>query len=259
MAFGNPRRVVITGASGGIGRALARHYAAPGRDLLLHGRNARVLAGVAAECRLRGAEVAICALDLRDVDRARAWVECVDAESPIDLFVANAGVCSFVTPEQPAEAWPAVDEVIRVNVLGTIGTVEAVVERMRTRKAGQIALVSSLAAWHGVPFMPSYSASKAALRAYGEALRSLLEPDGIGVSVIMPGFVDSSMSRRVPAATPFLVTADRAARIIVRGLARNRPRISFPRPLAVSNWALAVLPADVARWVFERSGFGVRR
>lgn len=259
MAFGNPRRVVITGASGGIGRALARRYAAPGRDLLLQGRNARVLDDVAAECRLLGAAAATRVLDLRDVDEARAWVVRADAEGAIDLFIANAGVCSFVTPEHPGEAWPAVDDVVRVNVLGTIGVVEAIVERMRARKGGQIALMSSLAAWHGVPFMPSYSASKAALRAYGEALRSVLAPENVGVSVIMPGFVDSAMSRQVPAATPFLLPADDAARVIVRGLARNRPRIGFPRPLAISNWALAVLPSDVARWVLERSGFGVRR
>jgi short-subunit dehydrogenase len=259
VPFRNPRRILITGASGGIGRALARHYAAPGRMLVLHGRRVAVLDEVATACRERGAEVSIGVLDLRDVDAVRAWVTAIFAEAPIDLLIANAGVTSVITPSRRAEAWEAVEDVLRVNVLGTVGLVEAALVPMRARGAGQIALVGSLAAWHGVPFMPSYSASKAALKAYGEALRGAIASDGIGVSVIMPGFVDSAMSRLVPAATPFLLTPEDAARIIERGLARNRARISFPRPLALANWTLGVLPADVARWCLVRFGYGVPR
>jgi short-subunit dehydrogenase len=117
---------------------------------------------------------------------------------------------------------------------------------MRARRRGQIALMSSLAAYYGLPVTPSYCASKAALKAYGEGIRRGLAPMGIRVSVVMPGFVESRMCREFPGPKPFLWPAARAARAIQLGLRADRARISFPFPLNLATWSLAVLPSSIS-------------
>jgi short-subunit dehydrogenase len=115
--------------------------------------------------------------------------------------------------------------------------------------------VSSLAAWHGLPLTPAYCASKAALKAYAEALRPSLATHGIAVSVVLPGFVKTPMSDAFPGTRPFMITAEDAAERIERGLAANRARIAFPQPLAFGAWLLAVLPASVSQRLVRRVGF----
>jgi short-subunit dehydrogenase len=247
--------VLITGASGGIGGALALAYAAPGVTLVLQGRNEAQLAALAGECRARGAAVRVRALDLRDRAALRAWLAALCAELPVDLAIVNAGVNSSVGPAGEAEPWQAVEDLVAVNVLGALATVDALLPSMRARRRGQIALVSSLAAWHGLPATPSYSASKAALKAYGEALRGWLGPEGVRVSVVMPGFVASRMCDAFPGPKPFLWSAARAARAIRRGLERDAARISFPFPLNFGTWWLAVLPAAVAQRLVALMGY----
>ena len=115
--------------------------------------------------------------------------------------------------------------------------------------------MSSLAAYYGLPLTPSYSASKAALKAYGEAMRGLLAADGLGVTVVMPGFVETPMERRFPGPKPFLWSAPRAARVIRRRLRANPARISFPFPLDFGAWITAVLPAAVSQRLIALMGY----
>src|SRR5690606_32616370 len=133
---------------------------------------------------------------------------------------------------------------------------QSVLPAMRRRGTGQIALLSSLAAYFGLPSTPSYSASKAAVKAYGEALRGWLAPEGIRVNVIMPGYVRSPMCDDLPGPTPFLWSPARAARVIGRGLARDKARISFPFPLSLGCWFLAVLPARLSVYILGKLGYG---
>lgn len=246
----SPAVVLVTGASGGLGGALALEYAETGRILILHGRDAGRLERLAAQCEARGAETMTLVLDLAEAGRAREALERLVAVTPVDLAIVNAGVAS--TRGAGDEAWEDIERVLDVNVRGAIATVNALVPHMVGRGRGQIALVSSLSAYHGLAVSPAYCASKAALKAYGEAMRGWLAPRGVAVSVVLPGFVETPMSERFPAATPFMVTAGDAARRIRRGLARNRARIAFPQPLALASWLLAVLPASwagrLARW-----------
>lgn len=251
-----PLSVLITGSTRGIGRALALAYAAPGVELILHGRNTAGLEEVAAQCRARGASVRCLSIDIRDTDALRTRMAALIDERPVDLLIANAAVGLHLAEDGSGEPWTAIEELMQTNVLGAIASVHAVLPSMRARRSGQIALMSSLAAWHGVPMMPSYSASKAALKAYGEGLRGWLAPEGIGVTVVMPGFVESRMSDETPGPKPFLITADRAAAIIKSRLRRNPARISFPFPLNASNWCLGALPSDVSRRVLVASGYG---
>jgi short-subunit dehydrogenase len=146
--------------------------------------------------------------------------------------------------------------VIQVNIRAALATVCALVPAMRRRGAGQIALVSSIAAWHGVPLTPAYSASKAALKAYGEALRGALAPAGIEVNVVLPGFVRTAMSDKFPGPKLFMLSAEDAARRIVRGLARDRARISFPLLPSLFMRSLALLPAAAAQRILRSMGYG---
>jgi short-subunit dehydrogenase len=113
---------------------------------------------------------------------------------------------------------------------------------MRKRGRGHIAITSSIAGFRGMPGAPAYSASKAAVKAYGEALRGWLAADGVRVSVICPGYVESRMTAGNAFPMPFLMSAERAARIIKRGIEHNRARIVFPWPTATAAWLLGFLP-----------------
>lgn len=243
-----PRSVVITGASGAIGGALALAYAAPGVTLHLQGRQQERLAALATQCREKGAEVRFSAFDITTDHALIAWVEAFCAQGAPDLLIANHGVNTDVGPQGAGESWEAVENLLAVNVRATFVLVHTLLPHMRRRRQGQIALMSSLAAFFGLPVTPAYSASKAAVKAYGEGLRGWLMAEGIAVNVIMPGYVDSAMCRAMPGPKPFLWLPERAAQAIRRGLSKNRPRITFPFPLDFGCWLLSVIrPADATR------------
>ena len=252
------KTILITGATGAIGAALARAYAAPGRVLVLHGRNEGRLRDLAQACELVGAEVETRALDVRDLPSLAAWLDDVASRRAVDLAVVNAGSINVLEPGESHERWDDVQRVLSVNVHAAAATVTALLPHMRRRGSGQIALVSSLLAWFGMPVAPAYSASKAALKTWGEALRGPLRHEGIRVSVVLPGFVKSDMSDELKVPKPFMLTADDAAARIQRGLERDQARISFPLPLALGCRLLAVLPPAAAHVLLEVLGFSRR-
>ncbi|MCE5241671.1 MAG: SDR family NAD(P)-dependent oxidoreductase [Syntrophobacteraceae bacterium] len=243
--------VLITGATGAIGGALAEVYAAPGGTLILLGRNRKRLAEAAERCELKGARVLMYCIDLRDRDALCAALKEICAAECPDLVIANAGVSTGIGPDGAPERWEKVEELLEVNVLGTVATVNSVLPFMIDRGCGQIALISSLAGYYGLPITPSYSASKAAIKAYGEGLRGWLAPKGIRVNVVMPGNVDSEMCRNDPGPKPFLWPAERAAEAIRKGLAADRPRISFPFPLDWGCWFLSILPPALSERILR--------
>ncbi|MCB1538285.1 MAG: SDR family NAD(P)-dependent oxidoreductase [Rhodospirillales bacterium] len=243
--------IVITGASSGIGEALALHYAAKGVSLGLTGRDGARLEGVARACRRKGALVEAAVLDVCDRAGMRAWLEKFDSVRPVDLAIVNAGIGGGARGATP-EALEAARRIFEVNIDGVNNTLEPLLPRMAARKAGQVALMASLAGYRGVPGAPAYAASKGFVKLYGEGLRGALWRKGIRVNVICPGFVVSRLTGFNDFPMPFLMSAERAAAIIARGLARNRPRIAFPWPMAFAVWWLAALPAVLSEWVVRR-------
>lgn len=254
---GGPRTVLITGASGGLGAALAGAYATPGRRLILGGRDAGRLEAVARAARTRGATAETAPVDVTDRAGVAAWINEADDGGPIDLAIANAGVSGgssgALDPNEAAR------RIFRVNVDGVLNTVEPLVSRFTARRAGQIALMSSLASFRGLPNQPAYAASKAAVRLYGEGLRANLLGTGVSVTVVCPGFVRTPMTAHNTFSMPFLVEADNAAAIIRSGLDRRAPRIAFPWAFATLVKVAAALPAGTFDAYLARKTIGRRK
>lgn len=253
------RAIVITGGSAGLGRALALSYAAPNITLGLIGRDPGRLQSVASACRARGAEVAIGCVDVRDSPAVRQWLFNFDDRYPIDLLIANAGVASTLSSLDDWEGTERTATVVDTNLYGALNTVLPVIERMRARKRGQLAIVSSLAALRGMAISPAYCVSKAALVAYCDSVRPILARDGIGVSVVMPGFVQTAMSDVFPGDKPLMWSAEKAALYIRKRLARRHVEIAFPFSLAFGIKLLRLLPASLADAILGRMSYLPRR
>ncbi len=243
----DPRSILITGASSGIGAALAKTYARAGRTLLLTGRHDQRLAGVADDCRRRGAEVREQTLDVTDAEALAAWMEAEHAAAPLELVIANAGISAGTGGA--GESAQQARGTFAVNLDGVVNTVQPALTLLQAkphpadgRPRGQIAIMASLASFRGFAGAPAYCGSKAAVRVYGEGLRAYHARDGIEVSVICPGFVGTPMTDVNKFPMPFVMEVDRAARIVARGLERNRGRIAFPWPMYALAWIIAALP-----------------
>jgi len=242
------RSIVITGASSGLGAALATAYAGPGITLGLLGRNPARLAATESACRTRGAAVRVGALDVAEAAPLAAWLDDFDRATPIELLVANAGISAGPAPRGASEGLEIAARQVRTNLLGAMNTIEPLLPTLVGRRRGHVAVVSSLAGYRGLAYSPAYSASKAGTRAYGEALRALLEPHGVAVSVICPGFFESPMTDRFKGPHPFRLSLDRATAIVKRGLDRRQRRIVFPWPLAFGMRCADLMPA----WLGDR-------
>ena len=227
----SPQKIVITGASSGLGMALAWGYARPGCILGLIGRDRDRLEAVALQCREKGAETHIALLDVTDSDAIGTWLREFDHQHPIDLCIANAGISAGTGGG--GESAEQARHIFNVNVNGVINTITPVLDRMKTRHKGQVAIVSSIAGFRGSPTAPAYSASKAAVRYLSQALNGEFAPHGVQVSVICPGFIQTPMTTVNRFPMPFIMTADKAATIIRKGLERKKNKIIFPLPMAL--------------------------
>jgi len=242
-----PKIILITGATSGIGAELAKQYSVVGMTLYLCARRQELLEQVAEVCRKKGADISTFTCDVTDRERMRAWVLACDEATPLDLVIANAGIGGvkslagdFGEPEE------VVRDMFSINLDGVLNTIEPIKPLMTARRRGQIAIVSSLASYFGLPDSPAYCASKAAVRIYGEALRPVLKPHGVSVNVICPGFVKTPMSDQLPFSLPLLMSVEKSVTLIQRRLAKNHARISFPSLLAFASWFGMILPASLS-------------
>jgi short-subunit dehydrogenase len=247
-----PRSILITGASSGIGRALALVYARPGVSLSLIGRDRERLEDTAAAARAQGAEVNIGQLDVRDQDAMAHWIKAADARRPFDLVIANAGITTGLAPGDLTEDPCAVRAIIGINFIGVLNTVEPLIAPMCARGAGQIAFIGSIAGLRGLPYAPAYCATKAAVHAYSESLRGRVEARGVRVSLVIPGFVKTPLNDGIDAMKPLELTGKEAAIRIQRGLERGRAIIAFPRSLYLLARVSRVLPIRLVDKVMAR-------
>lgn len=250
------KTILITGATGGLGQALASTYANKNTRLILTGRNTEKLAAIAKICENKGAIVIIEALDICAQELFIEWISKIDSQFPVDLVIANAGINSTMAAKENATVAPdnfkTTKKVFDTNTYGVLATISPLIKRMKQQQSGQIAIISSLAAYRGLPQSAAYCASKAALKVYGEALRAYLAVDKIKVNVIFPGYVKSSMSDSLEGPKPFMISAAKAAKIIKKGLAKNKARIAFPAALSFPAWLATLLPNRFIDYILQK-------
>lgn len=239
MSPDQPRHAWITGASSGIGRALALRLAAEGWQVTASARSADALTALVAA----GPPGAITAapLDVTNGPAVAAAVERAEAaRGPLDLAVLNAGTH---IPMGAADFSAAtVRALVEVNLMGVAHGLAAVLPRLRARRSGRVVVVASLAGYRGLPYAAAYAASKAAVIALCESLRPELERDGVVLQVANPGFVATPLTDRNDFPMPDRITAEAAADHLMRGLARRGFEIAFPRRFALMLKVLRLLP-----------------
>ena len=252
-----PAGIVVTGASRGLGAALAARLADPAATILLVGRDGPKLDAVAATCRQAGAAVEIARLDVRDRAAMAETLSAFDSRHPVRLAIANAGVAlpTGTAVENEAATYGEID----VNLIGSLNTILPLIGPMTARGRGQLCFVTSLAALVPLPDSPGYSASKAALLMYGLSLRERVRASGIRVNVVCPGYVETDMGARYRGGRPLEMSPARAADIIARGLAANRPVIAFPRSLALVSKLSTFVPERLRRIGLKGFRFSIDR
>jgi short-subunit dehydrogenase len=246
------RTLLITGASSGIGAALARVYAAPGVSLVLWGRSETRLAEIAELCRAAGATVETACFDLMDFSLLVKTLDAADSRSPLDLAIFNAGLGGSVPPERVTQDVRAAERMAGVNFTAPIIGANLIADRMAQRGRGQIVLLGSIAESFPLPMAPVYAGTKAGLALFAEALGLRLAGHGVRVALVSPGFVDTPMSRSLDEPKPFLISADAAAAIIARKIERGARRIVVPWQFAVICAAVKLVPRAIVRRVLSR-------
>ena len=235
------KRAIITGASSGIGAALARELSKRGWSLALLARRGDLLDELKRE--LRDSCSVVC--DVTDLASVRDAV--LKSEEllggPFDLAIANAGISvpTWATKFSVEDA----ERIMRVNVIGMFYLFDAVVPSMVERKSGRFVGIASIAGLRGLPSASVYSASKAAMQNFLEASRVELAHAGVGVTIVNPGWVDTPIIEKYKGPVPFLVSAPKAARIIADGIEAGKRTIEFPLPMSALMRMIRVMPAAI--------------
>lgn len=244
------KNIIITGASSGIGEALTEYYAKNGAEnIFICGRNAERLEKVADISRKHKCNIYSKIMDVTDSEQLKAWIEEANQIAPLNLVIANAGVATLEeTPEN-------IYNTFNINVMGVLHTVLPALDIFKKRekkKACAIAIMSSIAGYHGLAACPSYSASKACVKAYGEALRASLRGSNIQVNIICPGFVKSRITDKNTCPMPFFMSAEKAAQIIGSRIERNVGLIAFPWQMRLATWAVSILPNWISNYIYSK-------
>jgi short-subunit dehydrogenase len=248
-------RVFITGASTGLGEALARHYAAHGARLGLVARSRERVEALAASF----PDALAYACDVRDLAALRAaGADFMSRAGVPDLVIANAGISHGTLTEIEADA-EVFREILETNVLGLVHTFHPFVAAMRERGRGQLAGIASVAGFRGLPGASAYSASKAAAIRYLESLRIELHGSGVGVTTVCPGYIATPMTARNPYRMPFLLQAGEAARRIARVIDARKRYAIVPWQMAIVGRLMGLLPAAAWEAMAARAGRKPRR
>ena len=251
-----PQVVIITGASSGIGRALAMEYGARGATLGLIARRADLLALLAASLPVRSYTYAV---DVTDAGAlAMAAQEFVASVGTPDVVIANAGVSAGTLTGKPEDN-AVFQEILAINVTGMMLTFQPFVEAMKRQRKGVLVGIASVAGFRGLPGAAAYSASKAAVISYLESLRVELRGSGVSVVTICPGYVATPMTSKNPYRMPFLIDAGVAASKMARAIAARKRFYVLPWQMALVGWVLRRLPRPLYDLLFARVPHKPRR
>ncbi len=246
------RRIFITGASTGIGAALARHYAGPETEIGLFARRRDLLEALAASLPGRSA---IFAADISDTAAIAAAARDYMARFGVpDLVIANAGISVGTNADELADI-DKLRRVLDVNVAGLAATLAAFAPAMRAAGGGTLCGIASVAGFRGIPGAGAYSTSKAAAITWLEALRAELRGSGVSVVTLCPGYIDTPMTQVNKYRMPFLISADDAAGRFARAIAAKRRLAVIPWQMALVSLLLRALPG----WLYDRFAAGAPR
>lgn len=242
------KRVFITGASSGIGSALAAALAKKGAVLGLAARRRDLLDKIAKDCEKVGATARVFSIDVTDEDAVQRSVdEMIHEFGHIDILIANAGIGGNNAETRELEPL-AVKKVIDINLLGAVNSVHAVLPGMKKRGSGHLVAISSLAGFRGLPRSAAYSASKAGMTAFFESVRLDVEHLGIDVTIIQPGFIKTPLTSGREAKMPFIMELDDAIPLFLKAIERRKRFAAFPWQLATIVRAGKFMPA----WLYDR-------
>ena len=243
-------RVFLTGASSGIGEAMARRYARGGATLGLVARRADALAALAGSL---GTDVRSYPADVRDAAALREAAQDFSSRYGVpDVVIANAGIGYGTLTEHP-EDLAVFRDILETNVTGMVNTFQPFVAPMRERGAGMLMGIASVAGYRGLPGNGAYSASKAAAIAYLESLRVECHGSGVRVVTVCPGYIATPLTANNPFPMPFLLTADEFARRLERAVARGGNHIVLPWQMSLVAKLLTVLPNPLFDWALSRT------
>jgi len=259
----NTQSIAITGASAGLGKALALSYASEGTRLFLAARNQQRLEEVAVLCRNKGAEVHVQAVDVCDVAAVQSWLASMIKQGPINLVIANAGIMMTDDEKGDDKAIEIAHQQVDTNLKSVMALTLAAERIMRGQDKfengtrGQIGIVSSLSAVQPIGGIAAYAASKAGVKAYGEAMGGYLAKRDIAVSVVCPGYIKTDMITRSHSFRPFTMTVEQAADKTKRAFVRLKPYAAFPFGLVLITIPARWLPSRLRR--LATAGFGVKK
>jgi len=234
--------MLVTGASGNLGGELARQLACEGVHLSLWGRDRGRLEATAAACRARGAKVAVRIIDLADVNAACAAFDAEDEAVRFAVVLLVAGQGDTLAPGAVIEDAAQVARQCHLNFTATAALAAQVAARMCARAGGKIGIIGSAAAAHALPFAPSYAASKAGLARFADALRLAARPHQVNVTLATPGFIAADPALAPRPARPMEISAERAARAIIKAVQAGAPERVVPRWFGLLKWFDRALP-----------------
>lgn len=241
------KTIIITGASSGLGRALAINYANANNKLFLFARSEERLQETAELCKQNGADVNTVIADVTDAKAMSEHLDNIANKHGVDVVIACAGV-SAGTLDGP-ERTMQVNKIFATNINGVVNTIMPIVPHMIQKKSGNIAIVSSMAGFLGLSSAPSYSASKGAVRLFSDALGGYLREHNVHVSTIIPGYISTPMTSVNNFPMPFKTSADKAAVKIINGIAKNKGVIAFPLIMYYSLRLAGLIPTGLMRYI----------
>lgn len=239
-------RIIITGASSGLGERLAYRYASQENQLVLLARRGEKLESVADKCRALGAEVETIIADVSDFEDLQCIAKRL-AKETIDRIILNAGIS--VGHSEGVTPFSDFNRLFQINFLSAHALLEPIIPKLIEQKSGEIVFISSLASLLSMPTSIAYSSSKRALNAYAEGLRYQLKPYGIEVMTILPGFIDSEMTQKNKFKMPFFLTTEAGVNRIVNAIAKKKHFYPFPLRFYLMIQATLLLPQFLRDWI----------
>lgn len=252
--FWKNKIVFLTGASSGIGEALALEMAKRGATIGLLARRAELLSAIAGKIEQNGGIARTFAVDVSDAGAVATAAQSLRGEfGAIDILIANAGIGGNNRETRNFDA-AGVTQVINTNLIGAVNAVSAVLPSMLERGSGQLVAISSLAGFRGLPKSAAYCASKAGMTAFFESVRLDVQPRGVAVSIIQPGFIKTPLTSGREAKMPFLMELDDAIPLLLAAVEKRKKFAAFPWQLAAIVRAARFLPASIYDKIAGRAG-----